>query len=56
MAMMEDLVVVHLVGVAVVQVEVVDILVAVQDITTVKQPVAGADPIMVEQIHRIQQV
>ena len=56
MAMTEDLVVVHLVGIIVVPAGVVDILVAVQDITPVKQPVAGADPIMVEQIHRIQQV
>ena len=56
MAMTEDLVVVHLVGLAVVEVEVVDILVAALDITPVKQPVAGADPIMVGQINQIQQV
>ena len=39
MAIMEDLVVVHLDGVTVVPVVVVDILVAALDITPVKQPV-----------------
>ena len=53
MAIMEDLVVVHLDGVTVVPVVVVDILVAALDITPVKQPVVVVDPIMVGQINQI---
>ena len=56
MAIMEDLVVAQVDGVAAVPVVVVDILVAALDITTVKQPVVVVDLIMVGQIHQIQQV
>ena len=53
MAIMEDLVVAQVDGVAAVPVVEVDILVAALDITPVKQLVEVVDPIMVDQINQI---